>query len=227
MGPDARVAIYYCPRDDDPLYAAGARWLGRDPAHVDRLLQPNLPGIEEVTAEARSYGFHATLKPPMRLAPGCTWYGLLTAVQTLAERIAPFELPLLAVTDLHGFLALRETHPCTALQALADVCVEGLDGYRAAASDAELARRRRARLTAAQEAMLIRFGYPYVLETWFFHMTLTRRLSAEEHLIWRPSATKHFADSIAARRVVTDICLFTQIAPGAPFVMAARVPLSA
>jgi putative phosphonate metabolism protein len=225
MGPDARVGIYYCPHEDDPLYRAGAAWLGRDPAHVGPIAQPSIPGIEEVTAEARGYGFHATLKPPMRLAPGCTWHGLLTATQELATRIAPFELPPLAVTDLHGFLALRESGPCAPLQALADACVEQLDGYRAAASEAELARRRRARLTEAQEAMLVRFGYPYALETWFFHMTLTRRLSADEHRTWRPEAERFVAEAVRGKRAVEDVCLFVQAEPGAPFVIAARVAL--
>jgi hypothetical protein len=225
MGPDARVGIYYCPREDDPLYAAGASWLGRDPSRVNPVVQPAIAGIKEVTAEARGYGFHATLKPPMRLAAGCSWHGLLTATHEMAERFAPFELPPLAVTDLHGFLALRETESCASLQALADACVEQLDGYRHAPSEAELARRRRARLTEAQEAMLMRFGYPYVQGTWFFHMTLTRRLSADEHLAWRPAAERYFAMSTGTTRTVTDICLFTQSGPGAPFVIATRVAL--
>jgi len=227
MRPDSRVGIYYCPPQDDPLFAAGAAWLGRNPAREasDLLGQPDIAGIEEVTAEARGYGFHATLKPPMRLAPGCTWVGLLTAVNSMAERIAPFELPPLSVHDLHGFLALRESEPCAALQALADACVVALDGYRASPSDAELGRRRRAGLTDAQEAMLVRFGYPYVLETWFFHMTLTRRLSPEEHRVWRPAAEQFFAAAAGVKRLVTDVCLFTQAVPGAPFVIAARVPL--
>jgi hypothetical protein len=190
------------------------------------MAQPDIPGIDEVTAEARGYGFHATLKPPMRLAPGCSWERLLTASRSLADRIAPFELPPLAVTDLHGFLALCETEHCAPLQALADACVAELDAYRSAPSEAELARRRRARLSEAQEAMLVRFGYPYVLETWFFHMTLTRKLSGEEHTIWRPAAERFFAPAVRATRLVTDICLFTQTKPGAPFVIAERIALS-
>jgi hypothetical protein len=225
MNPEARVGVYYCPRVDDPLYAAGSAWLGRDPSRVDPVAQPAIDGIEEVTAEARGYGFHATLKPPMRLAAGCSWYGLLTAAHALAERIAPFELPPLAVTDLHGFLALRETEPCAPLQALADGCVTELDGYRAAPSDQELARRRRAHLTEAQETMLVRFGYPYVLDTWFFHMTLTRRMSAAEHALWRPAAERFFAAAASVKRCVTDICLFSQMAPGEPFIIASRVAL--
>ena len=47
------------------------------------------------------------------------------------------------------------------------------------------------KLTARQDAMLVRWGYPYVFDTWFFHMTLTRRLSAEEKRVFMPAAEAH------------------------------------
>jgi len=225
MAPDARVAVYYAPRPDDPLTEASARWLGRDPVTAAPVTQPDLPGIAEVTADPRGYGFHATLKPPMRLVDGHGWSGFVAAVRDLACRVAPFDLPSLSVRNLHGFLALRESEPSASLQALADVCVEALDRFRAPPSDAELARRRHSPLTPEQDAMLVRWGYPYVFGTWFFHMTLTRRLSVEEHAIYRPAAERWFARTAAVPRRVTDLCLFTQSGPGAPFVIAERIPL--
>jgi putative phosphonate metabolism protein len=225
MRPEARVAVYYAPQADDPLFAAAATWLGRDPVSDAPAPQPDIPGIAEVTAEPRIYGFHATLKPPMRLAPGRQWFDVVTLVRDMAAGIAPFDLPPLAVRDLHGFLALRETEPSAALQALADRCVERLDPLRAPPSPAELARRRRSGLTAEQDAMLTRWGYPYVFGTWFFHMTLTRRLTAAEKSIYEPAAVAHFNRAVAMPRRVTDLCLFTQAEAGAPFVIAERIPL--
>ncbi len=222
---EARVAIYYAPAADDPLFAAGATWLGRDPESGAPSPQPDLQGIETITAEPRVYGFHATLKPPMRLAEGRSWSGLVAACRELAGRTAPFALPLLAVTDVHGFLALRETAPCPPLQALADEAVAELDPFRARPSEAELARRRRPGLTAAEHGQLTRWGYPYVFGTWFFHLTLTRRLDAAEHATWRPRAEAHFARALALPRTVDDICLFTQSHPGADFVIAERLKL--
>jgi hypothetical protein len=221
----ARIAAYYAPLPDDPLFAEGATWLGRDPESDCPAPQPPFPGIEEVTADPRLYGFHATLKPPMRLAPGKLWIELVEAARALAGRIAPFDLPPLAVAELDGFLALRETTPYPPLQALADECVEHLDPFRARTPDEELARRRRGGLTPEQDAMLERWGYPYVFGTWFFHMTLTRRLSAEEQALWRPRAEAHFARALSLPRRVTDFCLFTQAVPGAGFVIAERVKL--
>ncbi len=225
MADDGRLAVYYAPSSTDPLHRTAAAWLGRDAASGAAMAQPDLAGIADVTAEPRLYGFHATLKPPMRLAEGRTWAEFLQAAADLAARIAPFDLPPLAVMDLHGFLALRETEPSPPLQALADACVEALDPFRAPPSEAELARRRRASLTGEQEQMLERWGYPYVLGTWFFHMTLTRRLTPAEKSVFMPAARDWLAEAVGERRRVTDICLFRQPAPSTPFVIAERLRL--
>jgi putative phosphonate metabolism protein len=220
-----RVAIYYAPQADDPLTLLAAQWLGRDPVTGAPAVQPGLAGIEEVTAEPRRYGFHATLKPPMRLAAGRSWGELMTAVRGMAAEVAPFELPRMAVHDLFGFLALRETAPCPALQALADACVEQLDGFRAPPSEAELARRQRSRLTPEQDAMLLRWGYPYVFGSWFFHMTLTRRLIEAEKAVFLPAAEDWFAPVLGVPRRVVDLCVFTQADPEAAFTIAERFRL--
>ena len=216
----ARAALYYAPEADDPLWRAGCDWLGRDPASGRTYPQPDR---DELTAGPRRYGFHATLKPPMRLAH--PWHALVEDTAALAARLAPFELPPLEVADLSGFLALREAAPCPALQALADACVTELDAHRVPASAAELARRRQAGLTPAQDAVLLDWGYPYVLSTWQFHMTLTRRLSAQERTTTLPAAVAHFAAACALPRRVESICLFSQAAPGSPFLLAERLPL--
>ncbi len=50
----------------------------------------------------------------MRLVEGSDWRDLMAAVRAMAAKIAPFDLPPLAVQDLHGFLALRETEASAA-----------------------------------------------------------------------------------------------------------------
>ncbi len=220
-----RVAIYYAPQQNDPLWRLGSHWLGRDADTNAQLSQPSIPNIAEITADARMYGFHATLKPPMTPIATASWDAVVTAAEDVAGRVAPFNLPRLELADLSGFLALRDAEPSAELQALADICVEGLDHLRTPPTEAELARRRRSSLTDAQDAMLVRWGYPYVFKTWFFHMTLTRRLSASELSVYRPALEDVFADTLRAPRRVTDLCLFTQASPGAAFVLAERLPL--
>lgn len=216
-----RAAVYWAPEIADPLHALGSAWLGRDAETGAPCRQPD--GLAELTADARGYGLHATLKPPFHLARG--WDALRADVAQLAARTPAFVLPPLAVQDLKGFLALRETAPCPALHALADACVRELDQHRAPPSEAELERRRRAPLTPRHEANLQAWGYPYVLEDWQFHVTLTRRLTDAERAAIEPRAIAHFATSAAMPRMVTELCLFTQAAPGAPFLIAERFAL--
>jgi len=220
-----RLALYWAPEPDDPLHAAGSSWLGRDATTGAPLPQPALPGLDiaEITADARGYGLHATLKPPFRLRHG---YGAAReAAAALAARIAPFDLPPLILADLDGFLALREAAPCPALSALADACVEALDPHRAPPTAAEIARRRPERLSARQRAHLERWGYPYVFEEWRFHLTLTRRLAPEEKGAVLPALAAHLGEAPSAARQVRALSLFVQPAPGAPFTIVERLPL--
>jgi hypothetical protein len=221
----ARVALYYAPLETDPLTGLSSAWLGRDPSTNAPVQQPKITNIAEITAEPRGYGFHATLKPPMRLTDGIGWTAFMAAVRSTAAGIEPFDLPPLGVSDLRGFLALREMEPSTNLQALADACVEQLDPFRHPLSAEELTKRRKAKLSAEHDAMLVRWGYPYVFGSWVFHMTLTRRLSDTEKSVIMPAAETWFAPALAVTRRVEDICVFTQIAPGAAFTLAERVRL--
>ncbi len=220
-----RLALYWAPDADDPLHARGSAWLGRDAETGAALAQPVVDGIDiaQATADPRGYGLHATLKPPFRLLHG--YAAAREAAATLAAHTAPFDLPPLAVHDLDGFLALRETAPCPALHALADACVTELDDHREPPDAAEIARRRPDRMSAAQRAHLDRWGYPYVFEEWRFHVTLTRRLTAEEKAVLLPAVTAFLGDAPARPRRVAAISLFVQPSPGAPFTIAERLPL--
>jgi putative phosphonate metabolism protein len=220
-----RLALYWAPPVEDPLHALGSRWLGRDAETGATLAQPSLPGLDiaALTADPRGYGLHATLKPPFRLTG--SYAAARAAAMDLAARTPPFALPPLAVRDLKGFLALRETAPCPALHAFADACVEALDAHRAPPTEEELARRKRASLSPTQLALLDRWGYPYVFGEFFFHVTLTRRLTPEERDVVLPAVTEFLGEAPAQPRRVTQLCLFTQAAPGAPFLIAERLPL--
>ncbi|MFM7420185.1 MAG: DUF1045 domain-containing protein, partial [Alphaproteobacteria bacterium] len=149
-----RIALYYAPAIDDPLHGCASAWLGRDAATGAALSQKPVSGLDiaEITADARGYGFHATLKPPFRLQGDV--HSALQAAREFAARIAPFALPPLQITDLDGFLALRESLPCPALQVLADGAVTALDAHRAPPTEAEIARRKPEKLSPRQREYL-------------------------------------------------------------------------
>jgi hypothetical protein len=220
-----RIALYYAPEAHDPLHERASAWMGRDAVSGAILPQNLVQGvdIQEITADARGYGFHATLKPPFRLQ-GDVQAALQTA-RDFAARTASFTLPPLHITDLDGFLALREAAPCPALQALADGAVSALDAHRAPATEAEIARRKPEKLSLRQREYLAAWGYPYVFAEWRFHMTLTRRLTPAEKAIILPAVTEALGDAPALTRSVSDICIFAQAAPGAPFTILERLML--
>jgi hypothetical protein len=220
-----RVAAYWAPRVDDPLHALGSTWLGRDAETGAAVPQPALPGLDiaEITADARGYGLHATLKPPFRLAT--SWAALREDAAALAARTRPFALPPLALVEHHGFLALMESAKSAELQAFCDACVAALDAHRAPPTEAEIARRNPARMTPRQREHLDRWGYHYVFDEWWFHVTFSRRLTPEERAVVQPALAAHLGDAPALPRRVTELCLFTQAAPGEPFLVAERLPL--
>lgn len=177
----ARYAIYYLPPQDAPWAELATAWLGWD-CYTGRAVAPpdlGLPAddIASVTATPRRYGLHATLKPPFRLADGTDYSALHDACANLSAALAPAHADGLALAKLGRFFALRPEGDASAINDLAAACVTSLDGFRAPASDTEIAKRRTTRLSPEQDAHLMRWGYPYVLDQFRFHVTLTERLA--------------------------------------------------
>ncbi|MEQ9260471.1 MAG: DUF1045 domain-containing protein [Roseovarius sp.] len=175
-----RYAVYYTLEAESPLARFGAAWLGWDVAKGQPVPHPQVEGlpapVSELTETPRKYGFHATLKPPFRLAEGKSVDALATAVERLATQGPPIRADGLVLAPLGRFLALVPQGSESGLNGMAAMVVETLDSFRAPASEAELERRRAAGLTGPQEEMLTRWGYPYVMGEFRFHMTLTGKL---------------------------------------------------
>jgi hypothetical protein len=216
-----RAAVYWAPPVHDPLWPLGCHWLGRDAEANTNVPQPPIDTMDNLTRQARHYGFHCTLRPPMRLAS--TWEAFHHAVLGAAGTARPFALPRLRLRVLDGFLALTLAHPSAGMRSLADLCVSATEPHRAPAPPAELARRRAAGLSPQQEQMLRAWGYPYVMQEWFFHMTLTRRLTPAEMDAVMPKAAAHFAAALDMPRMIEEICIFTQ--QEGDFLIAERIPL--
>ncbi len=177
-----RFAVYYTPRPG-ALAGFGASWLGWDVEAGGPAAHPSVPELarplHEITATPRRYGFHATLKPPFRLAKGHRPADLADSVERLAARLAPVRTNGLELANIGRFLALVPVGDTAPLAALAAQVVEALDSFRAPMGEAERARRG-AGLSPRQAALLERWGYPYVMEEFRFHLTLTAPLERAE-----------------------------------------------
>ena len=178
-----RFAVYYTPRPG-ALADFGAAWLGWDVASGRSVAHPrlaNLPlPVAEITAAPHKYGFHGTIKPPFRVAEAQTLTTLQEALKTLCKDLRPVQAEGLNLSQLGRFLALTVRNPPKALLTLASRAVTELDPVRVPASANDVARRRRANLSPRQDALLIAWGYPYVLDEFHFHLTLTGQLTKEQ-----------------------------------------------
>jgi len=228
--PSSRHAIYWTPAADSALWRFGARWLGRDPATGAETppgdgADADPAWLATVTAEPRRYGLHATLKPPFRLADGRARSELVAALETTAARLAPVTGPNLTLRRLGRFLALVPDGPAPAIRALAATLVAELDGFRAPPDAAELTRRRAHRLSAAQDANLERWGYPYVMDEFRFHVTLSGSLEAAALDRLEALLRPRVAPFTAAPLAITELALFEQEAADQPFRLTLRVAL--
>ena len=178
-----RFAIYYVP-PASALADFGAAWLGWDLIRGMPVEALAISGRDGVTASPRKYGFHGTLKPPFRLRHGYDAARLAQSVQELAACTTPAACTGLKLSRLGRFLALTPTGDTAALGQLAAVFVTQLDAFRAPPTAQDLAKRRQRRLSERQDANLERWGYPYVLDEFRFHLTLTGKLPKDQIENW-------------------------------------------
>ncbi len=211
----ARAAVYFAPVETSLLAERAEAWF-RDPAAKD------------ITGSPRHYGFHATLKAPFHLAEGEPIERLLNAVERFAAARRWVEGPPLRVEALGQFLALVPSAPDPRVEALAADCVQAFEPFRAPLTPDELSRRRAAGLSPRQDRYLEEWGYPYVMEEFRFHMTLTERLpDAGTRAHWKALLETHFAALGDQPLVLDGLSVFVQESVDSPFQHLARFPFEA
>jgi putative phosphonate metabolism protein len=176
-----RYAIYFASVRGDTLDRFGTEHLGYDAWTGEEVpfssgVTNAEPDWRELTEDPRKYGFHATLKAPIALAQGRTEAELRTACAAFAQE--PRRIPLIVpvVDAISGFIAVIPRERSTELEQLAADCVVAFDTFREPLTADERARRKPERLSERQRDYLDRWGYPYVMEEFRFHMTLTGRI---------------------------------------------------
>jgi 2'-5' RNA ligase len=171
-------------------------------------------GVATITETPRKYGFHGTVKPPFRLAGGTTAEELHEATRRLCETLAPIRLEGLALHRIGGFLALTPVSDQPELGRLAARVVEGLDRFRAPPDAAEIARRAPERLSTRQRSYLELWGYPYVMEEFRFHLTLTGDLPEDQARATEAALAPVLAPMLPSPFRIDSLCLFGQGADG-------------
>lgn len=218
-----RLSVFYLP-PEGPLSAFGARWLGWDPVAGRHVAQSDPPfDMEALTGTPRRYGLHGTIVPPFRFGKadvGEIRDGLRAAFTDLPTlRLSGLEL-----ATLGRFLALVPVDGNAALRDLAAGAMQATDRFRLPPSPADLKRHRAKGLSAWQEAYLKRWGYPYVMEEFRFHITLTARLPKPQLREVQAFLGTELADCLANPFEIDSLALMAEGADGL-FRLVERFPL--
>jgi hypothetical protein len=224
-----RYAIYCAPQEDSPWWSIWSQWLGRDAIARQDLIPPKLDGIDPLVFKALTkdpcrYGLHATIKAPFHLNEQVSFEDMRAKIKELAQVHSPFLLEL-GFQQLNHFYALTPVGDHQTINQLAFEVVRELDVFRRPLSEKDLAKRRSSGLTAKEDEMLLKWGYPFVAECFRFHLSLTGHLNGVSEQIQH-----HLRAEILARLevlkhapfVVDSLCLFEEPEAGADFFMLER-----
>lgn len=204
-----RYAIYFTPDPKSALWRFGSGVIGYD-AYIGTDVPLAAPaGFDtatwaRLTEEPRRYGFHATLKAPFHLVERMSEGDLCAAVEALAGGAAAIGLGPLAVRVSGDFAALYNEGCAWPVSELATAVVKALEPFRAPLTEYDRKRRYAASLTWQQQQYLELYGYPYVLEQFRFHMTLTGRLPVEDRRRVELALAAAWVDAQGAEAVVID-----------------------
>lgn len=212
-----RFAIYYAPSTDSALWQKAEQWLNAD---VLSRTQTQIDPEEflAATQSARRYGFHATIMAPMRLAPGKSAADLITEIAAYAKSCAPVELGTLELHNLGGFLALIPKHQSAELTKFAGTTLSRFQNLRAPLTDIERRKRLAAGLSQHQTELLDQYGYPYVMDEFRVHLTLTDKLSEPHTTLMRDLAQDWFGPVLNAPFWLDRLVIYREPAPGADFI---------
>jgi putative phosphonate metabolism protein len=227
----ARFAIYYAPARASGWWDAGSAWLARDaesgaaldPQGAPQLSQP----LAQLTTSPRRYGWHGTLVAPFHLADDVAVADLLDMAERWAQQQRPFALDVEAAT-LGDFVALRPATPSDdeRMRALAADALRTFTPLRVKPSAADIAKRMEGPLTKRQRELLVEWGYPYVLDEFRFHMTLSNSLAnaADRTAIvewWHREVQR------LGPLTIDGAAIFVEPEPGGPFMLWQRLAFTA
>ncbi len=221
-----RYALYLAPSPDSDLWRFGCDVIGRD-ALTGAACEGFAPEGHDpeswrtLTSNPRRYGFHATLMAPFRLRADLDLVDLMDHIAAFAQIQAPFDaghlhMGAMATDDGRAFVVLKPQGRSKPLHALEQAAVRTLDKVRAPLTEDERRRRNVSRLTPRQRYYLEAWGYPYVIDEFRPHFTLTNAVPDPTRLV--KSLEQDFSLRVASRTMGIDaVTLFGETTPGGEF----------
>ncbi len=217
-----RFALYFIP-GPSALRDLATNWLGYDilaGKEVKRssVLSGLVPDIDKLTAAPGRYGLHATIKAPFQLAHGCRLDDLRQATAHFCSTLQPLIIPGFTLAEIDSFFCLLPRNRHGELAWLAGSLVTELDRFRAPLGQEERLKREARGLSERECDLLEQWGYPYVMENFRFHITLTGPIPDTSHRRnLRPILEGYLDHALDRPLVIDSLCLVCEREPGSRF----------
>jgi hypothetical protein len=207
-----RYALYWTPTPGTALAEFGALWFGGFDTFG---LAPDL------AARARKapapYGLHATLKAPFRLREEASPRDLKEALGDFCESRRPPAAGRLHFARHQRYLTLMLKRNEADVDWLAAECVTHFDRFRAPLAEEDRKRREIDRMSPPQAALMEKFGYPYVLSEFRFHVSLAGPLEDAEIDEVEQALAPRIAPLLEAPLQIRELTLLGELHDGAVF----------
>lgn len=214
-----RYAIYWMPSSSSLLDEFARRWFGGADSFD---LEPDLAARAVMTP--KRYGFHATVKAPFRPVPGISPQEMNAELERFCARRRRIVTSPLALERFQHYLALCPSGRRAELEWLASECVVHFDRFRAPLNG-EDHERRKGTLSSREAAHFKQFGYPYIFDLFYFHISLAGPLDSRE-LDNVSAALRPRLGTMASEDFILDeLCLCGDPGNGRDFEVIGRFPL--
>ena len=188
----SRYAIYYAPPKESNLEEFGRYWFGWDPINAKSINNKqrinylngfgikNLKNIDKNVLIARKYGFHGTLIPPFKLNKNYSTNTLFKKTEKIAKKFKKFKFYKFKLKKINNFYAFVQNKKNNNINKLSNRLVRELFKFRSPLTKKEIDRRNPSKLSKFQLNILYKWGYPYLMSEFKFHMTLASEVTGNK-----------------------------------------------
>ena len=188
----SRYAIYYAPPKESSLEEFGRYWFGWDPLnaklinnkhrinYLNRFGIKNLINIDKNVLIPKKYGFHGTLIPPFKLNKNYSTNTLFKKTEDIAKKFKKFKFYKFKLKKINNFYAFVQNKKNNNINKLSNRLVRELFKFRSPLTKKEIDRRNPSKLSKLQLNILYKWGYPYIMSEFNFHMTLASEVTGNK-----------------------------------------------
>ena len=188
----SRYAIYYAPPKESSLEEFGRYWFGWDPLnaklinnkhrinYLNRFGIKNLINIDKNVLIPKKYGFHGTLIPPFKLHKNYSTNTLFKKTEEIAKKFKKFKFYKFKLKKINNFYAFVQNKKNNNINKLSNRLVRELFKFRSPLTKKEIDRRNPSKLSKLQLNILYKWGYPYLMSEFNFHMTLASEVTGNK-----------------------------------------------